>query len=106
MNDHSTFKSIFSGRAQIPPPSKTLQQSSSGDKPPKLPPRDTAIYGPTSWWAKGPFDPYSQLPGHASSGKEDSRKKVVKKTSGGGKLFRYWSSINDVTHGIFNKDVF
>ena len=35
----------------------------NGDKPPKLPPRDNAIYGPTSWWSKSPFDPYSQLPG-------------------------------------------
>jgi len=76
------------GRAQIPPPGKPgNQQPGPADKPPKLPPRDTAIYGPTSWWSKGPFDPYSQLPGHSSSSsKEDSRKKVVKKTSGGGKL--------------------
>lgn len=79
------------GRAQIPPPGKPgNQQPGPADKPPKLPPRDTAIYGPTSWWSKGPFDPYSQLPGHSSSSsKEDSRKKVVKKTSGGEDPY-YW----------------
>ena len=43
----------------------TIKQNTfqNGDKPPKLPPRDNAIYGPTSWWSKSPFDPYSQLPG-------------------------------------------
>jgi hypothetical protein len=58
-------------------------QFSLSDRPPKLPPRDNGIYGPTSWWSKGPFDPYSQLPAHAN--KED-RKKAVKKTNGGGEL--------------------
>jgi hypothetical protein len=43
----------------------------AADKPPKLPPRDNAIYGSTSWWAKGPFDPYSQLPGKITTQRAD-----------------------------------